>query len=209
MTSPASGGLLRRRSILNIPYNIFADIVNIPYTESQALAEYAYALGPAGSTGGVEGWIPPGATVADGGVSHQGGLIHRGRDRQLVDGIHRQHMGLGQRQLAAGGRADALCRCRFSGPKVWPSPSSLSRSRRSSMEPRANCEFQCSSLLGYLGGWITHLGNVFFSTYPTTKRTPSGKTSQNILGDIINVGPPGSRRPLRSGPASTLQSTHC
>ena len=47
-------------SILNIPYNIFADIVNIPYTESLALQEYAYALGPAGSIGGVEGWIPPG-----------------------------------------------------------------------------------------------------------------------------------------------------
>ena len=66
-----------------------------PYMESQALAEYAYALGPAGSIGGVEGWIPPGATVADGGVDAQRGLIHRGRDRQLVDGIHRQHVGLG------------------------------------------------------------------------------------------------------------------
>ena len=55
------GGLLDSGSLLNIPYNLFADVVNIPYEESLALQEYAYALGPAGLPGGAPGWIPPGA----------------------------------------------------------------------------------------------------------------------------------------------------
>src|ERR1700722_19418718 len=65
-------GGLTLDGIQNIPYNLFADVVNIPYYESLALEEYAYALGPAGSVGGVPGWIPPGATVANGGA----GMIH-------------------------------------------------------------------------------------------------------------------------------------
>ncbi|HZC92962.1 MAG TPA: hypothetical protein VE400_20340, partial [Mycobacterium sp.] len=55
------GSLFADGSLLNIPYNLFADVVNIPYEESLALQEYAYALGPAGLPGGVPGWIPPGA----------------------------------------------------------------------------------------------------------------------------------------------------
>lgn len=43
------GGLFDSGSPSNIPYNLFADLVNIPYSESLALQEYAYALGPAGS----------------------------------------------------------------------------------------------------------------------------------------------------------------
>src|SRR5271168_4650920 len=61
-------GGLNLDGIQNIPYNLFADIVNIPYEESLALQEYAYALGPAGSIGGVPDWIPPGATLGDGGA---------------------------------------------------------------------------------------------------------------------------------------------
>src|SRR5271156_4681329 len=62
------GSLFADGSLLNIPYNVFADIVNIPYEESLALQEYAYALGPAGSIGGVPDWIPPGANLGDGGA---------------------------------------------------------------------------------------------------------------------------------------------
>src|ERR1700722_436102 len=69
------GSLFADGSLLNIPYNLFADVVNIPYEESLALQEYAYALGPAGTQGGVLDWIPPGATVGDGGaVAVPGGL---------------------------------------------------------------------------------------------------------------------------------------
>src|SRR5271156_6275322 len=68
-------GGLNLDGIQNIPYNLFADIVNIPYYESLALEEYAYALGPAGTQGGVLDWIPPGATTTDGGaVAVPGGL---------------------------------------------------------------------------------------------------------------------------------------
>ena len=64
------GSLFADGSLLNIPYNLFADVVNIPYYESLALQEYAYALGPAAPVGGggVPGWIPPGASVENGGV---------------------------------------------------------------------------------------------------------------------------------------------
>src|SRR3954468_1801765 len=55
-------------SIANIPLNLAITLANIPYYESLALQEYAYALGPGGQTGGVPGWIPPGATVENGGV---------------------------------------------------------------------------------------------------------------------------------------------
>src|ERR1700727_1190504 len=47
-----SSSLFADGSLLNIPYNLFADIVNIPYEESLGLEEYAYALGPAGTCGG-------------------------------------------------------------------------------------------------------------------------------------------------------------
>ena len=36
--------------LANIPYNVFADIVNIPYNEIQAIGTYAAALGPAGQS---------------------------------------------------------------------------------------------------------------------------------------------------------------
>ena len=60
-------------------------------------------------TGGVPGWIPPGAPTDIGRavMGPYGPLtaLHQRRDRQLVDGIHRrQHLGLGRRQLAAAGR---------------------------------------------------------------------------------------------------------
>ena len=49
-------------SVANIPANLLITVANIPYYESLALQEYAYALGPAGKTGGVPGWVPLAAT---------------------------------------------------------------------------------------------------------------------------------------------------
>ena len=196
-------------SLLNIPYNIFADIVNIPYTESQALAEYAYALGPAGSTGGVEGWIPPGATVADGGVSPGDYYTEGGTGSWWMESIGNT-WGWDDGNWP---QVDALMH--FVLPLQWTeglaeSVQSIAQSSFIDGAQSANCEFQCSSLLGYLGGWITHLGNVFSSTYPTTTTDTIGQNVQNVLGDIVNVGKNLSRqRTPRSGPASTLQSTHC
>ena len=104
------GSLFADGSLLNIPYNLFADVVNIPFYEAEALQEYAYALGPAGTAGGVAGWIPSWATVDNGGAvnSAEGLLYAVGRDRQLVRGIRRQYLGLGRRELAPAGRNSAL-----------------------------------------------------------------------------------------------------
>src|SRR5271155_2603969 len=62
------GSLFADGSLLNIPYNLFADVVNLPFYEAEALQEYAFALGPAGTAGGVAGWIPSWATVGNGGA---------------------------------------------------------------------------------------------------------------------------------------------
>src|SRR5215211_4775645 len=65
--------LLADSSILNIPVNLLIMVANIPYYESLALKEYAYALGPAGETGGVPGWVPLSATVQNGAVDPKTG----------------------------------------------------------------------------------------------------------------------------------------
>ncbi|MFY9767738.1 MAG: hypothetical protein WAK42_22660, partial [Mycobacterium sp.] len=71
------GSLFADGSLLNIPYNLFADVVNIPFYEAEALQEYAYALGPAGQPGGVAGWIPSWATVDNGGAMNSAeGLLY-------------------------------------------------------------------------------------------------------------------------------------
>jgi hypothetical protein len=187
----ASSGLLGDLGgLLNIPYNIFADIVNIPYTESLALQEYAYALGPAGSTGGVEGWIPPGATVADGGAvtAPDGGLEYAlgGTGSWWQESI-------GNTWGWDNGnwpQLDALWH--FFLPLQWTeglTESIQSVAQSSFIDGSAvNCEFECSDLLGYFGGWLTHLGNVFSSTYPVTQTDTIGS---NVPG-VINVGPLGS-----------------
>jgi hypothetical protein len=183
----SAGGLFGDGSLLNIPYNIFADIVNIPYTESQALAEYAYALGPAGSTGGVDGWIAPG-TPSDA-ISESG---------QYMDG------GTGSWWMESMGntwgwdngnwpQVDAIMH--FILPLQWTeglAESVQSIAQSSFIDGSAvNCEFQCSDLLGYLGGWITHLGNVFSSTYPTTVTDTIGGTDTTAIwsGQPVTINP--------------------
>jgi hypothetical protein len=186
----SSSGLFGDGSILNIPYNIFADIVNIPYTESLALQEYAYALGPAGSAGGVEGWIPPGATTLDGGavMAPDGGLEYAlgGTGSWWQESI-------GNTWGWDNGnwpQLDALWH--FFLPLQWTEglTESIQSVAQSSFiaGSAVNCEFECSNLVGYLGGWLTHLGNVFSSTYPVTQTDTIGSN----VGDVVNVGPLGS-----------------
>ena len=61
-------------SVANIPANLLIMVANIPYYESLALQEYAYALGPSFEEaahpefGGVPGWVPLSATVKNGGL---------------------------------------------------------------------------------------------------------------------------------------------
>ena len=193
----SSSGLLDQSSVLWIPYNIFADIVNIPYTESQALQEYAYALGPAGSTGGVAGWIPPGATVADQGVE-----VINGQDYYTSGGTGSWWMeSIGNTWGWDNGnwpQMDALLH--FVLPLQWTeglaeSVQSVAQSSFIDGAQDANCEFQCSDLVGYLGGWLTHLGNVFNSTYPITTTDTigeNGAASATFPDGVVNVGPLGT-----------------
>jgi hypothetical protein len=182
-------GLLGDGSILNIPYNIFADIVNIPYEESLALQEYAYALGPAGSVGGVADWIPPGATVADGGVD-----VINGQDFYALGGTGSWYMeSIGNTWGWDDGnwpQVDGLIH--FLLPFQWTEgiTTSLQSVAQSALLAGSadNCEFECSNVLAYLGGWLTNFGNVFSSTYPVTQTDTVGSN----VGDVVNVGPDGS-----------------
>jgi hypothetical protein len=172
----------------NIPYNIIADIFNIPYTESLALQEYAYALGPAGSEGGVAGWIPPGATLSNGGVD-----VTDGQEYYALGGTGSWWQeSMGNTWGWDNGnwpQVDALIH--FVLPLQWTeglTQSIQSVAQSSFIDGSAvNCEFECANVVGYLGGWLTHLGNVFSSTYPVTQTDTIG---QNV-GGVINVGPPG------------------
>ncbi len=192
----SSSGLFGDGSILNIPYNIFADIVNIPYMESLALEEYAYALGPAGSVGGVADWIPPGATVANGGVDVIGG-----QDYYTQGGTGSWWMeSIGNTWGWDNGnwpQVDGLLH--FLLPLPWSESliEQLQSVAQSSFidGSAVNCEFECSDLLGYLGGWLSHLGNVFSSTYPVTQTDTigvDGAASPTFPDGVVNVGPPGT-----------------
>jgi hypothetical protein len=187
----SDGGLFGDGSLLNIPYNIFADIVNIPYTESLALQEYAYALSPAGSVGGVAGWIPPGATAADGGVE-----TINGQDYYALGGTGSWWMeSMGNTWGWDNGnwpQVDALLH--FVLPLQWTeglAASIQSVAQSSFIDGSAvNCEFECSDLVGYLGGWLTHLGNVFSSTYPVVQTDTigvDGAASPTFPDGVVNV----------------------
>jgi hypothetical protein len=183
------GSLFGDGSLLNIPYNIFADIVNIPYYESLALQEYAYALGPAGQVGGVPGWIPPGATVDNGGVV--GDLYALGGTGSWWQESMGNTWGWDNGNWP---QVDALIH--FLLPFQWTegiTTSIQSVAQSAFIDGSAvNCEFECANVVGYLGGWLTNLGNVFNSTYPITQTDTIGSNFP-VTGvpEVINVGPPG------------------
>ena len=185
-------------SILNIPYNIFADIVNIPYTESLALQEYAYALGPADSIGGVEGWIPPG--TADAGIATNFDGVQGVGDYYAVGGTGSWWMeSMGNTWGWDNGnwpQVDALLH--FVLPLQWTEglANSVQSVGQSSLIDGSvvNCEFQCSDVAGYLGGWLTHLGDAFNSPYPTTITDTipvDGAGSGTFPNGVPNPGPLG------------------
>ena len=149
--------LLADSSILNIPVNLLIAAANIPYYESLALQEYAYALGPAGTTGGVPGWVPLSATP--------GKWRRRGPRRAAV----RQHGGTGSwwmedydgntwgwddgnwPQMAA--IAHAILPFAFTLPivqqlEVFAEAEYIAGARR---QLRVR---DCADVLGYLGGWL-------------------------------------------------------
>jgi len=147
-------------SIANIPVNLAITLANIPYYESLALQEYAYALGPGGQTGGVPGWIPPGTPQSD---------IDPGPDKKYgtADDLYKKG-GTGSwwtestdgntwgwdngnwPQLAAIGTAI------FPSELALPIAQQLQTFAQAEFiaGERVNCEFECADVLGYLGGWL-------------------------------------------------------
>ena len=181
--------------LVNLPHNLVADIANIPYYESLALQEYAYALGPAGTVGGVAGWIPPGATVANGGAVSINGLLYYAQG------------GTGSWYMESIGNTWGW------DNGNWPQvdaflhimlPFSFTESLAENFQTFAqaelidgahlNTEFEAAQPAGYLLGWlhgatpITSL--ISGTTFPTVLTDTVG---QNV-GSIINVGPTGTEQ---------------
>jgi hypothetical protein len=146
-----SSSLFADGSLLNIPYNLFADIVNIPYNESLALEEYAYALGPAGSVGGVPDWIPPGATVANGGVV--GDLYALGGTGSWYGESIGNTWGWDDGNFP---QLDGLLHIILPFQFTEPIAEQLETFTQAEFIDGAaiGCEFECANPLGYLGGWL-------------------------------------------------------
>jgi hypothetical protein len=197
------GSLFADGSLLNIPYNIFADIVNIPFYESLALQEYAYALGPAGAVGGVAGWIPPGATVANGGV-------------EIVNGLPYYALGgtgswygesIGNTWGWDNGnwpQLDAILHFLLPFQFTEPLAEQLQTFAQAEFIDGAHigCEFECANPLGYLGGWLhgqTSLASLLSGfNFPTELTDTVGQN----FGSIINVANPQVTVPTVLGSAT-------
>jgi hypothetical protein len=159
------GGLLDSGSLLNIPYNLFADVVNIPYEESLALQEEAYALGPAGLPGGVAGWLPPGTLGTDGFYTEGGTgswyMESLGNTWGWDDGNWPQVAAI----------SNFLLPFKFTDPITGDLLQSFAQSEFID-GASIGCEFECANPLGYLGGWLhgdTPLTSLLSpGTFPTT-----------------------------------------
>ncbi len=188
----------------NILYNLFADIVNIPYYESLAEQEYGFALGPGGSVGGVAGWIPPGATVANGGVDPAtdqyalggtGSYLYEsvGNTWGWDDGNYPQLDGL----------AHFLLPFQFSEPIAEQVQGVLQAEAVDGAD--VNCEFQCASFTDYLGQWFHVPASQLFSpsgyTYPTVLEDTVGATSAT---GVVNSGGTAGEDVIWSGQHVTL-----
>jgi hypothetical protein len=179
-------GSLDLGGLENIPYNLFADVANIPYYESLALEEYAYALGPADTTGGVAGWIPPGAPgfgdptdfYTSGGTGswymesigntwgwdngnwpQLDALLHFALPFSFTESLADQIQTFAQAELIDGAAV--------------------------------NCEFECANPLAYLGGWLHGdtplLSLLNGTTFPNILEDSVGA---NGFPDIVNIADP-------------------
>jgi hypothetical protein len=200
LSLPDLGSLFADGSLLNIPYNLFADVANIPFYESLALQEYAYALGPAGSIGGVAGWIPPGATVDNGGV-------------EIINGLPYYALGgtgswygesIGNTWGWDDGnwpQLDAISHflLPFQFTESWAEQVQTFAQAELIDGAHIGCEFECANPLGYLGGWLhgqTSLASLLSGfQFPTELTDTVGKDAVAFglfgpVGKIINVADP-------------------
>ncbi len=138
--------------LANIPYNVIADLVNIPYNESLALEEYAYALGPADTVGGVPGWIPPGATVDNGGVV--GDLYALGGTGSWYTETLGNTWGWDDGNFP---QLDGIISALLPFPSfTQPLVDQIQTFAQAEFIAgnAVNCEFECASPLRYLGEWV-------------------------------------------------------
>src|ERR1700740_3656285 len=192
--SLALGSLFADGSLLNIPYNLFADVANIPFYESLALQEYAYALGPAGSIGGVPGWIPPG-TPADG-IS--GDLYALGGTGSWYGESIGNTWGWDDGNWP---QLDAISHflLPFQFTESWAEQVQTFAQAELIDGAHIGCEFECANPLGYLGGWLhgqTSLASLLSGFhFPTELTDTVGKDAVAFglfgpVGNIINVADP-------------------
>lgn len=147
LNSLASAPVLTELS--NVLVNIIEDVANIPYNESLALEEYAFALGPPDSVGGVPGWIPPGTPSAD-----------------VVNGMYPVG-GTGSWWMESVGNTwgwndgnfpqlDALLSFLLPFPSFTQPLADELQILGEAWGPSADsaCPFECSNLLALLGGWF-------------------------------------------------------
>jgi hypothetical protein len=184
-------GSLDLGGLANIPYNVFADIVNIPANEINAIGTYAAALGPAGesvvpSVGGLETVYDfPGFTglpVIEGPVGLDGayeplGIAGTGSwwmesigntwgwddgNFAQVDGIANLLVPFPQFSTPVAEELQVLAEAEIvDGAKV-------------------NCEFECANVLGYFGNWFQ---------VPLTQLL-SGYTFPDVLADSVGMNSP-------------------
>jgi hypothetical protein len=187
LSLPDLGSLFADGSLLNIPYNLFADVVNIPFYESLALQEYAYALGPAGSVGGVPGWIPPGATVENGGVI--GDLYALGGTGSWYGESIGNTWGWDDGNWP---QLDAILHflLPFQFTEAWAEQLQTFAQAEFIDGAHIGCEFECANPLGYLLGWLhgdTSLASLLSGfNFPTELTDTVGANP----GGIINIPPP-------------------
>jgi hypothetical protein len=172
--------------VQNIPYNVLADIINVPYSYSLGYKEYAYAVGPADTTGGVPGWIPPGATVANGGVDPVTDQYTLGGTGSYYFESVGNTWGWDDGNWA---QVDGLASLLVPFPALTqPVAYDLQYLAQAEIVDGAtvNCEFECADWAGYLGRWLhTPLGQVLSPgyTFPTViQNVASANTAVNTTG---------------------------
>lgn len=190
----------------NIPYNLLADVLNIPYYESLAEQEYGFALGPGGSVGGVADWIPPGATVADGGVDVVNGQDYYalgGTGSYLYESVGNTWGWDDGNYPQLDGLAHFLLPFQFTEPIAEQVQGVLQAESIDGAD--VNCEFQCASFTDYLGQWFHQPLSEVLSpsgyTYPTVLENTVGATSAT---GVVNSGGTAGEDVIWSGQHVTL-----
>jgi hypothetical protein len=184
--------------LANVPYNLFADIVNIPYNESVALGILATALGPAGQSvlpagadaAGITTVTESGLPVIEGPVGPGGALEPLG-----IAGTGSWWMeSLGNTWGWDDGnfaQVDAVANLLVPFPAY---STAVAEELQVIAEAeivdgaKVNCEFECADPLGYLGTWFHVPLTQLLSGY-TFGDVLANTIGQNSSTGIVNVGP--------------------